>query len=246
MPHAIAGRDATILVNEIDASEYLNEYEIEREADDIEVTRFGAIDKEFLSGPHENTVTLTGHWSGDDAALDTILDATFGVPGDQTCTICPRGAVEGMPAYLVPLVQTSEDLSAQADDLTEDEWEFRASSVRRAVVLQGSDELITGTTAVVGTPVIVSALTAKGASAHLHVLSVTGAPTSVLVKVEHSVDGSSWAPLITFPLVTAAGSARMATPTTTTVNVQMRSSVTITGGTTPSVTLALVGARHKR
>jgi len=245
MPRAIAGRDATILVNQIDASEYLNEYEIEREADDIEVTRFGALDKEYLSGPHENTVTLTGHYSGDQNALDDILDQTFGVPGDQTCTICPKGAIEGEQCYLVPLVQTSEALSAQADDITEDEWEFRASAVRRAVVLIGSDQLISGTTAVTSVdPYIVAALTTKGASAHLHVLTQTGA-TAIAAKVEHSVDGTTWAPLISFDSMAAAGHQRKATLANVTVNVQLRGSVTLTG-TTPSATVVMCVARHKR
>jgi hypothetical protein len=247
MPNAIAGRDATILVNHIDASQYLNEYEIERSADDIEVTRFGAIDKQFLSGPHENTVTLSGHWSGDEDALDDVLENTFGVAGDQTCTICPRGAAEGLPAFLVPLVQTSEDLDAQADDLTEDEWEFRASSVKRAKVLIGSDVLVSGTTAVTSVaPWVVDGSTNKGASAHLHILGV-GATTSAVVKVEGSADGTSWVavPGLTFTAATEPGHQRLATLKSAVIPAQLRASVTLTG-TAPTATVVLAVARHIR
>jgi len=246
MPHAIAGRDATILVNQIDASEFLNEFEIEREADDIEVTRFGAIDKEFLSGPHENTVTLSGHWSGDDDSLDDVLEQTFGVPGDQTCTICPRGAVAGLPAFLVPLIQTSEDLDVQADDLAEDEWEFRASSVKRGTVLFGSDVLVTGVTAVLGDPKVSLAATTKGGSAHVHLIGITGAPTGVVVKIEGSADGSTWAPILTFTAFTAKGHARMATLSSATIPAQVRATVTQTAGTTPTTTVVVAFARHLR
>lgn len=248
MPHAIAGRDATILVNQIDASQYLNEFEIERSADDIEVTRFGSIDKEFLSGPHENTVTLSGHWSGDDGSLDDVLEQTFGVVGDQTCTICPRGAIEGMRAFLVPLIQTSEDLDVQADDLAEDEWEFRASSVKRGNVLIGSDVLITGTTAVTSiAPWVVTAPSTKGANIHVHVLGVTGTPTSVLIKVESSADGTTWAAVPGLSVtVTTIGSYRLATLPSATIPVQLRASVTQTGGTTPTTTVVVACARNLR
>lgn len=246
MPHAIAGRDATILVNQIDASEFLNEFEIEREADDIEVTRFGAIDKEFLSGPHENTVTLSGHWSGDDASLDDVLEDTFGTPGDQVVTICPRGAIAGEPCYLTPMVQTSEDLDVAADDLAEDEWEFRASSVRRGTVLIGSDIQISGATTT-GEAVGAPASTAKGASAHVHLIDVDGTPTGVTVVVEGSADGSTaWASVIAFDAMTAVGFARKVTSTVAVIPKFLRATVALAGGTSPTAQVAVCVARHKR
>jgi hypothetical protein len=247
MPHAIAGRDATILVNQIDASEFLNEFEIERSADDIEVTRFGAIDKEFLSGPHENTVTLSGHWSGDDGSLDAVLEDTFGAPGDQVVTICPRGAIAGEPCYLTPMVQTSEDLDVAADDLAEDEWEFRASSVRRGVVLIGSDIQISGATTT-GDANVSLASTAKGASVHVHLIDVDGAPTGVVVTIEGSADGSSWAaiPGLTFTPLTAVGFARAVTSPVAVIPAQIRAKVALTAGTTPTAQIAVCVSRHKR
>jgi len=246
MPHAIAGRDATILVNQIDASEFLNEFEIEREADDIEVTRFGAIDKEFLSGPHENTVTLSGHWSGDDESLDAVLEDTFGTPGDQVVTICPRGAIAGEVCYLTPMVQTSEDLDVAADDLAEDEWEFRASSVRRGTVLIGSDIQVSGVTTT-GDPVIAPAATAKGASMHIHLIDVDGAPTGVTVTVEGSADGSgSWTTVMTATPFTEKGFARVVTSPVAVIPAQLRAKVALAAGTTPTAQVAVCVARHKR
>lgn len=246
MPHAIAGRDATILVNQIDASEFLNEFEIERSADDIEVTRFGAIDKEFLSGPHENTVTLSGHWSGDTASLDDVLEDTFGVPGDQVVTICPRGAIAGEPCYLTPMVQTSEDLDVAADDLAQDEWEFRASSVRRGTVLIGSDILISGATTT-GAPVSAPAATSKGASAHVHLIDVDGTPTGVTITIEGSADGSTaWASVIAFTAMTTVGFARKVTTSVAVIPKFLRATVALAGGTSPTAQVAVCVSRHKR
>jgi len=246
MPHAIAGRDATILVNQIDASEFLNEFEIERQADDIEVTRFGAIDKEFLSGPHENTVTLSGHWSGDDGSLDAVLEDTFGTAGDQVVTICPRGAISGEPCYLTPMIQTSEDLDVAADDLAQDEWEFRASSVHRGTVLIGSDIQVSGALTT-GNAVSAAAATTKGASAHVHLIDVTGAPTGVTVTVEGSADGTTaWASVIAFDPMTAEGFARKVTSPVLPIPKFLRAKVALAGGTLPAVQVAVCVSRHKR
>lgn len=246
MPLAIAGRDAIILINGLNASDYLNEYEIEAEADDIEVTRFGAIDKEFLSGPHENTVTLTGHWTGDDAKYDEVIDQTYGDAGDQVVTICPKGgSTIGNKAYLTPGIVVSNSISAEADDVTEIESEFRASKVSSARILQPHDVAVTATGT--GTAVTALAATAKGASAHLHVLSLTGTTPTLDVKVEHSPDGTTWATLLTFSQVTPTSPmfARQVTSPTAAVDKQLRASWTM-AGTTPNAVFALCAARHLR
>lgn len=246
MPLAIAGRDAIILINGLNASDYLNEYEIEAEADDIEVTRFGAIDKEYLSGPHENTVTLTGHWTGDDDKYDDVIDQTYGNVGDQIVTICPKGAsIIGSKAYLTPGIVVSNTVSAEADDVTEIESEFRASRVSPARILHPYD--VARTTTGTGTAYTAAAATAKGGSAHLHVLSLTGTTPTLDVKIEHSADGTTWTDLLTFSQVTATGAkfARQVTSPTATVEKQVRASYTI-AGTTPNAVFAVVFARHLR
>src|SRR5438552_971653 len=135
MPLAVRGRDATIYVNALDASQYLNEYEIEAEADDIEVAPFGA-DKYFLSGPREIDVTLTGYWNGDAAGLDEVLDDAFAANTDIACTICPGGVFTSKAAYLVPGIMVSYDISAESDDVSEAEAELR-SQYLRGVILKG-------------------------------------------------------------------------------------------------------------
>lgn len=235
----------------MDASSFLNEFEIEREADDIDASHFGAKSKVFLSGPQENTVTLTGHWTGSDSELDDRFDETFGGDADNIVTICPAGVLAtAKSCYLTPGTQVSYTTSAEVDAVTEAEAEFRANTVDRAKILSTGAVLqtITGS----GTAVITSAATSKGGSAHLHILegTVGGTTPSVAVKVEHSSDGTTWADLITFAADSVAGTIKprgerkLTALTTTTVNVQVRANHTITGATS-NVRYALAFSRGR-
>lgn len=235
---AVRGRDATIFVDAIDASEFLSEYEFESERDDIDVTPLGADDKLFLSGSAENTVTLTGYWNGDEDSLDALLDETFGTETENVITICPGGVTSGKACYLATATQVSYDTSAEADDVTEGEAEFRSARIRGKVLQQPVPVTATGT---MGTPDVVAAATNRGATANLHVLDL-GATTTGTIDLEHSADGTTWAPLISFDL-TAKGGQMKKTSKITTVNEQLRWNATLTG-TTPSVTFVLAVGRR--
>lgn len=237
---ALAGRRATIYVGGINASPFLNEFEFESERDDLEFTPFEADDKEFVEGSAENTCTLTGAWNGDVGSLDEQLDENFGQNLDSIITICPGGVASGKAAYLAPGRNLNLNISAPSDDIVELEAEFRTRR-HRAKVLQGPTVLTATTT---GTEQTAAALTTKGAVAHLHVLTVDGTTPSVTVEVEHSVDGTTWATLMTFDAATAPEAQRVETLPTATVNVKVRAKVTISG-TTPVVSLVLVFARGK-
>lgn len=235
---AVRGRDASIYVDSINASAFLNEYEIEAERDDIDVTPFESSDKVFLAGTSENTVTLTGFFNGAVDSLDEILDNTFGGDAENVVTICPAGALSGKACYLVAGTQVAYTTSAESDDMTEAEAEFRSARLRGRVLKTPVAETATGN----GTANIATAATTKGAVAHLHVTSVTGAPTSVVIVFEGSTDGTTWAPLITFTSVTGVTFEKKETAATTTVPVQIRAKHTITGGATPTVTYLLAVA----
>jgi hypothetical protein len=241
---ALRGSRATIYVDGLNASAFLNEYEIEAEREDLEFSPFESDDKEFLAGPSENTITLTGAWNGDADSLDARLDATFGGDADNIITICPGGvAATGKGVYLVPGTNVTYTVSAASDEIAEAEAEFRSARLR-GVILQGPTTVsATGN----GSPAPpATAATTKGATAHLHVLAVTGTPTSVAISVEHSADGTTWVPLVSFPTVTEGGVGyQVSTVNTATVNVQMRAKHTITGGTTPTVTYVLAAGRNR-
>lgn len=243
MTKALRGSRATIYVDGINASAFLNEYEIEAEREDLEFSPFESDDKEFLAGPSENTITLTGAWNGDSDSLDQLLDDTFGGDVDNVITICPGGVAQtGKGVYLLPGTNVTYTVSAASDEIAEAEAEFR-SKRNRGTILQGPTTIsATGN----GTAVIAPAVTTKGAVANLHVLSVTGTPTSVAISVESSPEGTTWSPLITFATVTTGKThQRVETVNTATVPVQLRAKHTITGGTTPTLSYVLAVARGK-
>ncbi len=236
---AVRGRDATILVDGIDASEFLNEYEFESERDDIDVTPFGSDSKIFLSGSAENTCTLTGFWNGEDDSLDELLDSTFGDEGENTITICPRGDDVGSTAYLCSGTQVSYNVSAQSDDLTEAEAEFRTGRVRGKVLKPFGVVTTTGD----GTGVEWAAASSKGATANLHVKSLAGTSPTLTVEVEHSVDDTTYVSLISFT-VTEKGGQQKSTAKNVTVNKFLRETRTI-GGTTPTADYALIAGQNQ-
>lgn len=240
---AIRGSRASIFCNGLNVSKYLNEYEYETESEELEFTPFESTEAEVVAGSRTTTLTLTGAWNGDDDSLDAELDEEFEAESQFVNTICPAGVLSaGKSVYLSPGSLINNNLSAASDEIAELEAEFNVKRSRGKILQGPTTVTATGN----GTPLIVSALTTGGAAAHLHVLDVTGTPTSVAIEVEHSVDGTTWAPLLTFAPVTAGKtSERVETLPTATVNVQLRAKHTITGGTTPTVTYVLAVARGR-
>lgn len=245
---AVVARDVAVLVDEFDMTRYFNEFEFEREGEDVDVSTFGSRVRRYLSGPQETTITLNGFYEGGKNEVDDVFHRRFGQEADILITLCPNTYLAGRACYLVPTAQVTYNISAEVEDAVEIEGEFRANGfVDRGHILQTLTTITTtgvgpytGTSPVLNTE---TAATTKGATAHLHVTGVTGTPTSVVVVVEHSVDGTTWAPLITFASTTAAGAQRRVTVPNATVNAQLRASYTITGGTTPTLSYAVAVSR---
>jgi hypothetical protein len=244
---AVRGRDATIYVGGIDASPYLNEYEIESERDDIDVTPFGTDDKEFLSGSSENTTTLTGFWNGDEDSLDEILDEVFGSDDADQILVCGGGVLSGKAAYILgDATQMKYKVSAEADDLTEAEAEFRSKRHRAVILKNPAFVTSTGT----GDPHESPAATNFGYVASLHVLDITGAPTSVAIALEQSADDTTYAALgsniATLTVADVGKAFRFESAKTINVEKFVQAKHTITGGTTPTVSYVLAFHRRKR
>lgn len=238
---AIRGSRATIYVNHLNVSKFLNEYESETESEELTFTPFESDESEAVAGSKTTTLTLTGAWNGDDDSLDAELDDLFEQDGTFVNTICPAGVLSpGKGVYLMAGALINNNFSAASDEIAELEAEFQTSRARGKILHPPTTVTVTGT----GTPLIVDQATNGGLVAHLHVLSVAGTTPSVTVVVEHSADGTTWAPLLTFDAATAPSYQRLETLPTTTVNEQLRAQHTISG-TTPSIAYVLAVARGK-
>lgn len=241
---AIRGSRATIYVNGLNVSKFLNEYEYETESEELEFTPFESTEAEVVAGSRTTTLTMTGAWNGDDDSLDAELDEEFETESQFVNTICPAGVVSaGKAVYLSPGSLINNNLSAASDEIAELEAEFNVKRARGKILRGPTAVTATGT----GTALTQTAATTGGLVAHLHVLSLAGAGASVTVVVEHSVDGTTWAPLLSFDAVTATNGPaglRLETLPSATVNAQLRARWTV-AGTTPSISMVVAAARGR-
>lgn len=93
----------------------------------------------------------------------------------------------------------------------------------------------------VGTAVNNGAATTNGAVAHLHVLSKSGTSPTIVWKVQHSVDNSTWVDLMTFSSASDITEQRIAV--TGTVNQYLRATRLVGGSNSPAFQSALAIAR---
>lgn len=246
MSKAVRGRNATVYVTGMNASPYLNEYEIESERDDLDVTPLESDDKDFLSGPAENSTTLTGFWNGDEDSLDEILDDLFGVDDAHQMTVFPGGVLSGKRAYMLAnATQLKYKTSAKSDDITEAEAEFRSGRYRGVVLKTPAVVNATG----VGTSFEHATATDFGAVAMVHVLDITGAPDSVAFGVAHSPDDGTYSPLLSFGTFTeeqVPTAKFVEIDNTVTVDEFVHSTHTFTGGTSPTAKYVVVFHRRLR
>ena len=91
------------------------------------------------------------------------------------------------------------------------------------------------------------AASTAGWQAHLHVTAVTGSPTSWTVKLQDSVDGTTWADVAggAFTATTLPAAQRLASAAGATLRQYVRYVATVVGGTTPTITFGLAYARNR-
>lgn len=247
LSRARQGKTSSIYVDEINASPFISEYKFESKRDDTDVTPIEADDKIFQSGTAENTCTLTGFWNGDADSLDELLDDTFGGDVQNIISIMPAGCVQGNGAYLASATQVKYNIKAKSSEQVEGESEFRSARVRARVLKARGLVSTTGVGTSGSTGVMAPAATSKGATLHVHVMALTGAPTACVISVEGSADGTSFTALSTPLSVDIVGGANGYIATTLkslTIPKYLQVRHTITGGTTPSLDyIALVGRR---
>jgi len=238
---AVQGKVVSIYVDGINASPFLQEFEIDSQRDDTDVTPFESDNKEFITSAAENDVTLTGFYNGDSGSLDELLFNSYGGTVDNVVTIFPGGTSSAKKCLLVPGTQVGMNVSAAADEQVALEADFKSALIPGDLLKSPVPVSVTGA----GTPLVGLAST-TGLTANLHVLSLTGAPTACVITVEMSTDGSSWTPVLTFTLVVASakGGYTAKTLKNLPINAQLQAKHTITGGTTPSLNYALAAGRQ--
>lgn len=234
------GKSTAVLYNTATLSGYFNEASASRSVETAETTAFGSSAKTYIVGLQDGTLSLSGMFDGDTAAIDETLTATIGADGNDVITVAPEGLSNGKIAFSAAVKETSYEVSSPVGDVVAATLEVQADGgVDRAVVLAGAAAVTTSGT---GTAVDNTASSANGGVGYLHVTANTrnGATT---FKVQHSSDNVTFADLITFASVPTTTTASERVAVTGTVNRYVRASHA-PGGSTGSVTYSMTFARR--
>ena len=232
----IHGKATSVLVDQYNLSIYFNSADYTTTMETAETTTFGASAKTFLPGLLAASVSLSGFFDTGTGGGDEILRAALSTSTPDVLSIAPQGITTiGNRATLGMIHQTSYQVSAPVGDVVAASAEMEATNgLWGGVVLA---DLAARTTSSNTSSVDNAASSANGGVANVHLTGVT-ALTSLVVKIQHSTDNSSWSDLITFATLSAVGAENKTV--TGTVNRYTRVLWTLTG---TSVTFAVTFAR---
>lgn len=207
--------------------------------DMLDVTTINDTAKQFIVGMDSATLAVTGYLDTDGAAgaLLSTIDTWRSTP--TALMVAPSGLTVGNELVLAQANESNftpgtqvgavvgYTLAAQVDGPAE---------IGVSLHALGAETANSNSASVDNT-----AATANGGIGQVHVTAYSGL-TNIVVKVQHSVDNSTWADLVTFTTITGKTSERSVVASGTTVRRYLRSLWTVTG--TGSCTFAVGFARR--
>lgn len=223
----VHGRKAKVYVNGYDLTAFMRAGSIQRTADMAEASPFMTDAKSYIPGMHDATISGEGMYDGAAAAIDEVLDAILGVATHANVLVDIGDEAVGSVAHGMKAGETSKDVDTATDDVAAVALEFQSSSGAERCLIHKPLTVITTSNDGDGTSIDNGASSAYGGVGYLHVTSATGG--SLVVKVQHSADNSTFADLITFTAATAIGSERVAVSGT--VNRYTRASEALSAST---------------
>lgn len=246
-PH---GASAALLLDGYSLTGFARSAQAEPTQEILDASTFGLASRAKLPGLKHgtfsaemfyDTTTATGSW---DIIKGKFGAQTPGVPAPATINFGPNGFALGAQIAMLYANTVKAEPKMVFGDLTmamltaeaeEDGVDFGVSLHALSVETDVSSD---------GAAVDNATSSANGGVGALHVTAIAGAAPSVVFKVQHSTDNSTWVDLITFSAVTAANSTRRTEVAAgTTVRRYLRYSYAF-GGTTSSVTFHVSFARR--
>ena len=239
-------KDVLVVADGYDLSCYLKSCEVSHSTDMLDSTALCTTGtRTFLPGLTERMVTGEGFFdhnaTTDALGLDYGFVNEFSSTANRIITIGPEGDATGSPAWLFntkqakyaintsevgQIIMTTFEAKATNDGGTEYGWGGPGD-----VLLS---QAVTGT--VNGTSVDDGAGATTGYIGHCHVTADNF--SSMVVKLQHSTDNSSWSDLATFGTFSGVGADQVAN-TATSVNRYIRAAVTTFTGTSATVVVAI-------
>lgn len=244
--YAYVGRNAAWGLDYYDLSGQGHEIKAKRDAGVIDVTGFGDLFERTLAGIQKSSIEVKGHWAPG-YRLDAVISQRFGQDSDVLGFYGPQGFSVGDAIVLQPSVITKYERDGKIKGAIDFDMVMHArGAVDDGYVLVSPEVFTTATGASTGAGILdntaTGGATAAGGAGQIHVFSATGTTPSITGKIQHSVDGVTYADLITFDALTAAGAQRVELPKQTTVNPFVKASYTISG-TTPKFLVMFAFAR---
>jgi hypothetical protein len=109
---------ANVAATLVDISQYLNDASMPQEAEQLEVTAFGAQEKQYLPGFRSGTLDFGGMW---EAAIHDIIAPAVGASGiavQRAFEYYPQGTDTGEIRYSGTAVILSYEVSGSVSDIT--------------------------------------------------------------------------------------------------------------------------------
>lgn len=241
----LTGVTLKILLNQYDITGYFRSLGINGQRSMYDTTVFGSTAKTSIPGLKAGTVSLEGLFE-DTATLDapdTVFKDIESAATVPLVSVFPEGWALGKRAYLLQAHENNHNIGAQIDALVMNSAEFTDND---GYDFGLSLHALTAETVLpfTGTATDNLALTSNGGVGFLHTTAIAGAAPNAVIKIQHAAV-ATYADLVTFSAVTslATGFQRVLVAAGTTVNRNLRATIT-EGGTTTSITSAISFARR--
>lgn len=221
-PTFIHGKNAVVYQDGNDLTGYLRSLSNSAEVETAESTTFADDDKTYVPGLADATISAEGLF---DSTFDGELNTITGSGTKSVWSVYPGGDADGSPGRGYSLDVTSAERTAEVGDVVMVSIEGQSSVGTEAIISHHAlaQRTASGTATVVDN----SASSANGGYGYLHATAASG---TVVVKVQHSSDNSTYADYLTLGTVTASARS-FRTTATGTVNRYTRVVYTITSGT---------------
>jgi hypothetical protein len=242
------GNTASVWLDNFDVSQYFNAADLAISVDAAETSTFQSSWKTYIEGLAASKVSLKGYYDKtNDAYLQTNIQ-----DGGSVLTYIPGGSIPAAIGDVARLVWVHNQDVAESSPvggvvLVSASYQGDAP-VGFGTVLHGIGTTDTGTTTGAGADGL--AATTTGWHAHLHVVAVTGAPTSWTIKlVDASASNFSDVADVTGGGFTANNaptgfSQRLSSASGATLRRYVRYVATVVGGTAPTITFGLAVSRN--
>ena len=237
----IHGKSAGIVHGVYDLTSYLNDASVSQDVETAETTAFGASAKTYITGLRDATISASGMFDGAADAIDEVLTASIGSDTLAPMIVAQSGLTGAERAYILQSKTTSYDVSSPVGDVVSVSFDSQADGGVDDAVLLTNLAAITATGNGTGRDNTTS--TTNGGMAQVNVTANT-LDNTLVFKVQHSADNSTWADLETFTTVpaTTTTSERVLVASGTTVNRYLRANYTTSG--TGSITFIMAFARR--